>query len=278
MNRDKYGLIVQKDGDDGDSLHRMGVFLIGEILARRDYIASKAMLDMISHLSSIDENGKIYWRRGATQWTNPNDVSRDQLIPVIIGLGLFEREAGLPSHVLDKTIAMIEENRLRAPNGDLFIGHYSLIVRSTWQRYDYLQKALSWAFLLITDVPLVFGAIVKCLPFRWNEQKKAFERNGMDQVDDWNDFLPLLQAMILAPTPLTWLARKIYSNFRGENHGHLLNSTYLCDSDVLDALLWYNRHTSGGNPELVDPFVSVISFRFRTNQWVKRIKDLIRFW
>jgi hypothetical protein len=278
MYRDKYGLIVQKDGDDGDSLHRMGVFLIGEILARRDLAASKAMLDMISHLSSIDEHGRITWIRGATQWTNPNDVSRDQLIPVIIGLGLFEREAGLPSHVLDKTVSMIEENKLRAPNGDLFIGHYSLIVRATWQRYDYLQKALSWAFLLITDVPLVLGSVVKCLPFRWNEQKREIERNGMDQVDDWNDLLPLLQAMILAPTPLTWLARKIYSNFRGENHGHLISAHVGPENDVFNALLWYNRLTSGGNPELVDPFVSAISFHFRTNQWIKRVKSMVRFW
>lgn len=278
MYRDKYGLIVQKDGDDGDSLHRMGVFLIGEIIARRDFIASKAMLDMISHLSSIDEHGRITWRRGATKWTDPNNVSRDQLIPVIIGLGLFEMEAGVPSQVLDKTISSIEENKLRAPNGDLFIAHYSLIVRSTWQRYDHLQKALSWAFLLITDVPLVIGAIVKCLPFRWNEQKKAFEENGLNQVDDWNDFLPLLQAMILAPTPLTWLARKIYSNFRGENYGNGINGMYRGESDVLDALLWYNRYTSGGNPELVDPFQATIMFHFRTNQWIKKIKDLVRFW
>jgi hypothetical protein len=49
------------------------------------------------------------------------------------------------------------------------------------------------------------------------------------------------------PTPLSWLARKIYLELRPKNLGNYL----LAKPDPVEgALAWYHRAETGGNPEL----------------------------
>lgn len=267
MNRDQYGIIVQADSDDGDSLHRQCVSVIGNLLAGGIETACEEYLRAI-RLSSFDESGHIYWQRGKTKWTDPGDTSRDQLIAVIVALGMWEGLCQFPNKHLGATV---RDYKFKAPNGDAMFTHLSVMHRALYSIEGRFQRGLRWAFVCVTDLFLLGGAIVKCLPWRYNDQKKALERNGLDQVDDWNDVLPLLQAVYHLPTPVSWLARTIYRCFRGRSHG---TSFFTEFSDPYAALRWYNRAESGGNPELLDNYIPELEKWFSTPRTIQIIRQL----
>lgn len=262
MHRDKYGIIVQADGDDGDSLHREGLMLfIGQRSAMWTFLYT---------------DGRFH--RGTTKWIDPSNVSRDQLIPVLAwaskGYGWNFRQV----------VRHFKGPLLRAPNGDVGLTHISMMIRGNLQvewansnycgRYEFLwlRVLLTTILLHITDLFFLAGAIIKIFPVRYNDQKKRLEWNDMDKVDDWNDVIPLLHAVRSYPTLTSWLARTIYRTFRKKNHGRDLTTSY---DRVYQALLWYNRASSGGNPELMDLYQKDLDRYFSTPSLVRKARQLM---
>lgn len=258
--RDNFGIIVQRDGDDGDSLHRQATLCFG-LEARGDYRQTE-----VWRLFRLYQREGV-WTRGMTKWTDPKTVSRDQLIPVLAMLGM-----GRYDSLKETTIKGLKGPLLKAPNGDPFITHLSVIIRS-WAGVNlwwYLPTAL---ILTFTDLFFLVGTLIKCFfPWRWNDQQKKIERADMDKVDDWNDVIPLLQAARLFESPTSWLARQIYRTFRPRNYGHRLTDSW---DRVYQALLWYNRYSSGGNPALVEVYKPMLDRYFSTPSLVRKGRQLM---
>lgn len=276
MHRDENGLIVQSDGDDGDSLHRQGVYIIGEMLVggfpQLDYVRT------IQHLASYDAEGNISWRRGSKIWTDSGNVSRDQLIPIFIMLGMIEGLAGFENKHLTATVKNFSRV---APNGDIVLTHWSVVQRAIGHRKGVIGRAFLRASLCVSDLILLGGAIVKCLPWRYNDQEKRIERNDKGKVDDWNDVLPLIQAIYHFPTPVSFLARQVYRSFRGRSLGSTMNEPdpwmrkYREESDAIAALRWYNRRESGGNPDLILNYIEVLRRYFSTPVVIRLARRLV---
>jgi hypothetical protein len=92
-NTDALGLIVQKDGDAGDQAHRHSTLycMLKWLGVKKGYLGLTVDLEYYAGISVLNLDGK--WRRAAfpngAWWTYPHNFSRDQMIPTLIGLGLF---------------------------------------------------------------------------------------------------------------------------------------------------------------------------------------------
>lgn len=93
MTLDSYAVIVQKDMDGGDTLHREGLYAFGQKI-RYDYFNNAVILegpiarrpDSIQNIMDRFEVAPgIYVRHpDPSRWySNPDATSRDQLLPVI---------------------------------------------------------------------------------------------------------------------------------------------------------------------------------------------------
>ena len=249
--RDEFGIIVQRDGDGGDSLHRMGVELCAYAFQRKDeYVIDRVKLI----LAKLSNGGAIFIRYWREPYNDPRTVSRDQLIPIIIGLGWAKEilpEADVALRVLCDDIAThlmfapnvraLNTGKLKIP--DWFGFHTSVLIRARFKDGGFLRMILN-----ITDIGLLLGTVFKVLiPIRWNDGKKWFERISPDEADDWNEVLQHIQAYNNMSTVWSWAARFIYGRFRRVTFGTL----DLHEPNVIyGALCWYNRSQSGGNPGL----------------------------
>lgn len=257
MHLDSHGIIVQSDGDDGDSLHRMATLGIGQFLLMNAKNPAKPMGDMhstyvkmVTHLY----NG-VEWRRGTTKWNEWGKVSRDQMVPVIIFLGLYSSFFD-DYKVLNQTLDKLQKDFYKVGNGDTFLTHLSVILRAK-------EKLTKWDkfFLHLVDIQDLIGTLIHCfVPFRWHDGHKKFEKVGLDQVDDWNGFLTMVQAYVIYETTISKLSRFIYRKFRPKSHG--LVAVEPKGHLVKAALMWYNRAESGGNPELLHPFNEILDSEF----------------
>lgn len=258
MHRDKYGIIVQADGDDGDSLHREGLMLFA---GQRSTMWTFLYTD-----------GRFH--RGTTKWTDPSNVSRDQLIPLLAWATQPARDWNY-----EQVRRHFKGILMRAPNGDVGLTHISMFLRGQANYHimrlglvHRLSEILLFTLLHFTDLFFLAGAIIKIFPVRYNDQKKRLEWNDMDKVDDWNDVIPLLHAVRSYPTLTSWLARFIYRTFRKKNHGRNLTMSW---NRIEQALRWYNRASSGGNPELVDLYKEDLDRFFSTPSLVRKARQLM---
>jgi len=213
---DKYGLLVQKDGDGGDTLNRMGHWAIGKYICGSDvsrYFSYK--------VNRYLHNGDGVYRRhpDPEMWYSDWDrATRDQLTPLVIALGLIGDTLllkGLRRQMFKNFFMTVrlwprnvwkdkdEHNRKAArwrpwsdaTFRDVLISHLALHIRAG--RYWYC-----YPLLLIMDLELLGGAIIKTAFGRFN--KKV--RGG----DDLNYAARVFQAKEIYPTPFSYLARKVY--------------------------------------------------------------------
>lgn len=120
-----------------------------------------------------------------------------------------------------------------------------------------------WLYPIATvlDLLLIFAAISAIGPV-WRDDK-GFSKRGPNDVDDNVTILTLSVCRFKYPTPLSWLASKVYGRLRPYNHGcaetanldspvgpiDLHPDTY---HPVYGSLRWYHRAQSGGNPEIAE--------------------------
>ncbi len=213
---DKYGLLVQKSGDGGDTLNRMSHWAIAKYLTGDD-----VELYFLYKVNRYLHNGRGVFRRhpDPEMWYSDWDRgTRDQLTPLVIACGFLRCKPllFLLRRQLFKNWFMTvklwprnvwkdkDEHKRRAAHfrvwsndtfRDVLISHIPLHIRAHRAWYFY-------PLLMLFDLELLGGSLIKAVFGRWN--KRA--RSG----DDGNFIARTLQAKEVLPTPFSWLARKIY--------------------------------------------------------------------
>ena len=260
---DKYGLIVQRDGDGGDTAQRQGlmwagIFIREQVLGLKWHLTPPIKFE--ASLSLLEPGSSGEFVRHPVQWNDPQDFSRDQSIPIIAAMGLWLQLDPL-RRMWDKTKARF----FRFQNGDLcFFEHVNLF-----------RRALGEKPQLLGDFQLVGSSAARC----------ALGLAKDDVGDDLNHIVSLLLAKHLKATALVDQAIEVYKNLRPVNYGcfmSLYRNEYGLHFDTpaavmikriktgieggwkpdcpeaLGALRWYFRAESGGSsalPELYAPII-----------------------
>jgi len=259
---DARGLIVQSNGDAGDTAQREGWAWFG-IWIRQAKLAEPwekslplSFQNTIA-LLEIDESG--LFRRHPDQWNDDKDFSRDQQIPIVASLGVW----GL-RQPLDRLFRRLKDRGWRCQNGDIAgADHLNLFARAQGRTPSVLG-----------DVQLMgMSAII------------AMKTDPDDVGDDLNHIVNLLQASFIAPSAYSLKALNLYAKNRPISFGCYLQtyrakfgfdpavskevmiarirdgiaSGWTTDCPrVLGALRWYFRLESGGNPELAELYDPVV--------------------
>lgn len=224
MSFDSDGLIIQTDGDGGDCSARTGEYYT--LLAIRERMGISNAEWPRSSLKDWDEAGIKLFTAGVplryTQppYNDPKDVSRDQLLPMIIASGYYQQQwyaAALAS--------VIESHNSFCPNGDL-CGPVD------WVIINRARAKRAWFYF--GDLQLMFSVLLRC----W----KA--RDPDDVGDDINLTLYLLCATDFWPTVFSRFAMYLYRKLRPRG--------------VQYAFDHYHRPETHSNPlnELARPVIS----------------------
>lgn len=254
---DEHNLIVQKDGDGGDTAQRMGMIFYAQYIYRKlsipwpvdaPYYGAIDTAMVYGHLQFTDG----VWRRHPTQWNDPADFSWEQHVSIVISLGALKHKMQNFRQDLDATTKNHIKRlgcyqNLNPCKGD-WHGDYLFPSRlGTYLRaYD---NILVLPMLLVTDLFLCLGSLGVVF--------KAFDRGS---VDDNSRILMLLQTKTCPwymRTPLSWLARKIYCWIRPENKG---NTELGEKCHIMGALAYYFREEAGGSPfdEIYRPIIEKV--------------------
>jgi len=216
---DQNKLIVQQDGDGGDTAGREGDYWVMHALTRIAVLERPTFSEVLEKLQVAPGT----YVRNPEKYNAPNDFSRDQTVPLIVAMGLHREYGHLQK--------LMKEQLKRATfyqNGDMALpqdwGYYIRAFRF-WPLYP---------VLMLGDAFLFLNSIFRCL---------GGLRNADDVSDDINHTIALLQAQESLPTPISWLARKFYVFFR--------------PGGVQAAWDHYFRPSTGANPfhELFRPLI-----------------------
>jgi len=220
LHFDAHDLIVQADGDGGDTAQRTGMF----------YYLSHDPERFAQALDLLEVYPGIYVRHPAQEGfrSDPGRFSRDQQRPLIIALGKYGMTNRLWRMFSGHVLRMGKYQNMDVI-GPIGIGEY---IRA-------FDAKILYPLLLATDINLFLSSFYLVI-------EASFDP---DNVDDNNHVMTLLQARDVMPTPLSWLARQAYLHFRPKNLG---NSVLGKSHPVHGALAWYHRADAGGNPYLGD--------------------------
>ena len=229
MYLDTKGLITQSNGDGGDKLQREGFWYEGSnyntSLLQPPGMASypKALIIL------TDSEGNLL--RDEVQYTNPTDVSRDQLVSNIRACPLYGQ-----SSVLQRIFANVIKNISQYPNGDLaFLIDYARFIRSFGLWYLF-------PVLLILDIQLFLTAIYNVL-ISYPDKNGWFWAANTYVGNDLNFIGDLQQAKKHLSTPLSFLARKIFKLRAG--------------GAMYGMEVYFNANT-GANPEFIELWKPIV--------------------
>lgn len=214
---DDNGLIVQKDMDGGDSAGREGDYWFGTDLIEQ-HLDSESFNNTLTKL----EVQPGVFVRNPVHYNDPKDFSRDQTISLICAMGRMKAYSTLKL-LLEKQL----KNYFRYQNGDVgFFEDAGYYIRAfkAWYLYP---------VLLLGDTQMFINSLVRLYK----------GRDTNDVSDDINHTIALLQAQNTYPTPVSWLARKVYKFIKG---------------GIQSRWNWYFRAETGANPfnELYQPLIS----------------------
>jgi hypothetical protein len=283
MNLDAHGIIVQRDGDGGDSLHHHASYAflkkfredknVGPSLVEQELPLPKEWSEVepeftarqVIHGDLMKPMTGYYVRHpDPREWySNPWTTSRDQLMPCIMALGahrMYGKLWSLQWRILARfTLAQNIFRNWDSPSvqkpklPDPFIGHLHVLIRA-WNWY-----ALPfYPLLLVLDLVMLIGEIIGLIPIHFKDGGKMM-RKQPDDCDDNNGVNQHIQAIYSLPTPFSWLARQLYAKFRADNYGMIgvEDATRYPESGlinennaVMGALMFYHRTESGGSPFL----------------------------
>ncbi len=223
MNTDKYGLPIQADGDAADQLQRVGMIAVGQVLAGYNIVTTD--LDYAMRWLLQVQPG-VYRRYYETATTN--DVTADQLIPVIAYWSLLQNRAELQSMhwVFAQNTRKQGELNVKTIPDFMLIRALPLILRC----YN-----LPNIIYLCIDSLLLLAVLCYTILNR-----------GMDDVDDNNLVITLVVCRSFKPSLLSRLSGRLYRSLRAANFG---SSAYNTEPAV-GALKWYHRQEALGNPEI----------------------------
>lgn len=185
---DQYGLIVQENGDGGDTPCRCGVVL-----------GYKQDLKLLANVVKNLMISPHVWIRHPVIYSNPKIFSRDQASRLMLGLGITGNW-----DLLFGYYNVLIHNMLRHPNGDILgLSEISALIRcwSFWPLYP---------LLLILDLQF----FINITSWRW----QPWDIDNLFIMDLW-------WAQKRFPTPWSWLACLLYDKEAAKNRiGNNLNS------------------------------------------------------
>lgn len=222
---DKYGLIVQSDGDGGDSAQRLGFYYTAAFLHHPNgsrYQDNRWKL--MRALDTIEVKPGTYIRN-PVRWNDPGDFSRDQQTPLVIAMGFFK---------MDRRLFRMAKEHLKRfgkyQNGDYASPeHWGFYIRSLRLWYLY-------PLLIMGDMFTLLNTLILCL----------FKGRDPDNVgDDLNHILSLVQSHFIMPTPVSFIAKRLYEDFRPYNNGNAILGQ---PGAINGALSWYFRPSTNAPP------------------------------
>lgn len=224
---DEHGLIVQADGDGGDTAQRTGMF----------YFVYDDPASFARALDQLEVRPGVYVRHPHQHGfrSDPREFSRDQQRALVIALGAY----GMTARLWRMTKEHVK--RLGKYQNKDFVGpsHVGEYIRAYGTSYLY-------PVLLVTDFALLLNSARIAIVHRYDP----------GHSDDNNHVMSLAQARYVMPTPASWLARKIYKKFRPPNDGNFrMKEAYAAHG----ALVWYHRAENNGNPLIGEAYRNVIS-------------------
>ena len=272
---DAYAIIVQRDLDGGDSLHREAMYAFGSYL-RYDRLQNKVIVSPAPSerpspsetISKFEISPGIYVRHpDPKKWySNPETTSRDQLTPVIAYCAAYEDYPRL--------LRLFEEVAKRGMFAQNVYRNWDDGVAQGWKipdpmhlnTADFIRAGGWWTAplypaLLVFDSLDLVGTVISLLPLHWKDDHLFPRWREEGDVDDNNTIVKHLLAAEYKPTPFSALNRYVYSTFRGRNLG---NSVLGEHNPVMGSLAWYHRNTHGGegNPEMAELYRPLVEEYF----------------
>lgn len=279
---DDNGMIIS-GGDGGDSCHRMYTSFLRirlQYLLKLTDKVSEPFNKTASPAKSqclLEISPGIYIRNpDPTKWySDPRNFSRDQMTPVICWHALmsssptpvFARDARKDQLELLKAClkrGMFSQNiypnwvdprteQVKAKTPDFINFDLWGVFARSWIKTAWAPLALP--FVLLGDSFLVASALFKVAAPISKDSNGGFPQfrwPGPDDCDDDNMNNVLMTTQYVFPTPLSWLARKIYKTFRRKNYG---NEKLGEKSAIMGAIAWYNHNDNPEMTELARPLV-----------------------
>jgi len=227
MYLDINGLITQQDGDGGDKLQREGFWFTGAYF-NKSYPLVPGLASYSTALEILtDANGNL--ERDEILYTavaDPNDVSRDQLIPNVIACGLYGYEDRV-QRIFDNVIS----NFSRYTNNDVaFLTDYARFFRAfhLWFLYP---------LIFFLDIWLFWSSIFLVI-------RSYFDPNNLYVGDDLNFIADLAQTKHSYPSPFTFAARKIFK--------------WLRKGGPMYGMQVYFNPVTGANPEFISLWAPIV--------------------
>ncbi|MGE4132157.1 MAG: hypothetical protein AB7F86_11005 [Bdellovibrionales bacterium] len=280
MYVDAYAIIVQQDGDGGDSLQREGMYAFGKWLRYQEssntliIVEPPERQDSSKILDKFEVEPGVYVRHPDPEkwYSNPDTTSRDQLVPVIAYCGAYQDYPRL-WRLFKRVMArgFFSQNTVRAGDNirgrkipDTFLAHLDLFIRAG----GYWTAPL-YPVLFVTDTIDLIGTLLNQVPIHWENTARRFRWVEPRDVDDNNVVIGHLMAMAFKPTPISWLNRQIYSWTRRMNNGNFVRGE---SNPVMGAMVWYHRKEHRGNPEMAELYRPLILKYFSPQDDVRRAK------
>jgi hypothetical protein len=260
--------VVTAGTDGGDSLQRTYSVYLLRSLSFRALVPVPIYQELCSpetmqKLFEVDAPGTYVRFPQAHIWSrNPNNVSRDQLTPVFCYLAAesFQnnqqaREALNRLVVATVKRGMFAQNTHDQEGNKKFMPDF--ITPDIWAvaARGYLKSPwapLALLTVLVGDTFSVLSSIVKVIPLTLADSSVIPSIQKPTDVDDTNINNIIMTQQSLFPTPMSWLARKIYKVLRRKNAGN----TELGETDaVMGAIAYYNCNDNPGITEMSRPLV-----------------------
>lgn len=268
---DSKGCVLKSNGDGGDCAQRTGTYY-----ALKAWRGSLTKVDRINFKRAIKalqvpgQWGKYRRHWNEKSWPSQDCVmSRDNWKSIIVSMG----ELGLHKELFIAMLrwlcrGMFMTNTIR--NG--VFRDYKLYSQDPFRHHTWIPgwripdfapfdlgvyiRAFSawplWPLLLVLDSELLVNSIIKVIYGRlWKYLPEKITRKVTKSADDINFIIELIQARKRLPTPLSWLARKIY-NFRPhmKTFGRTIKDPLYETSSGPQSALQYYFYRSKNDPPL----------------------------
>lgn len=236
---DHTGLLINRsipEGDSGDTSQMTGLLRFGNWLKFKSdpdmLVREKAKfdqeLDILTYVEDIKDKEQniiktisypgIYVRHpkiSNPSWaSNPRCFSRDQQRSLVVVMGSLKQKKKLWqifwNHIKR---GGFYQNDQEIDGKKKLADFASLNILGEYIRASYMAGIIPitvlWPVLLATDLFMLLEVVINFIP--WYNHNCW---NNPDNADDDNLIVSLLQAKKSLPTPISWLARKIYKWYR----------------------------------------------------------------
>ncbi|MBC7741807.1 MAG: hypothetical protein H7061_06405 [Bdellovibrionaceae bacterium] len=285
MYIDAFAVIVQKDMDGGDTLHREAMYAFGKKLLLDHFSNTVSILPASVRrpasediISQFEVKPGIYIRHpDPNKWySNPRTTSRDQVLPVIAYCAAYEDYPRLgrlfwataKRGLFAQNVLRIAdtENNWKIPD-PMHLNVAQFIRAGGW------WTAAFYPLLFVYDTIELFGTLITALPLHLKDDHWIPRWKQPNDVDDNNVVVQHLLAYYYKPTPISALSRYIYSVTRPSNLGNTLLGE---KNAVMGALRWYHRseYDGGANPEVAELYRPLVEKHFNYPTPLEYLKQL----